>query len=59
MVTNSKGFEKVDTGSTATVKSDREGKATITFAEPGWHRIKATVAGAVVAAGSPTPQRFS
>ncbi|HEX4305264.1 MAG TPA: hypothetical protein VHZ54_04450 [Solirubrobacterales bacterium] len=44
VVTTAKGFERVDTKSSATVKSNAEGKATIAFAEPGWHRIKATVA---------------
>ncbi|HEY2217309.1 MAG TPA: hypothetical protein VGH21_07420 [Solirubrobacteraceae bacterium] len=43
--TNAKGFEKVLTSSSATVTSDAQGKASITFTEPGWHRIKATVPG--------------
>jgi hypothetical protein len=43
--TNAKGFEKVLTSSPATVTSDVQGKASITFSEPGWHRIKATVPG--------------
>ncbi len=43
--TNAKGFEKVDTESPATVKTDSHGRASITFTEPGWHRIKATVPG--------------
>jgi hypothetical protein len=42
---NAKGFEKVETESPATVKTDAQGKASITFTEPGWHRIKATVPG--------------
>jgi hypothetical protein len=45
VATNAKGFEKVETGSPETVSSNGEGKATITFTAPGWHRIKATVAG--------------
>jgi hypothetical protein len=45
VVTTAKGFERVNTKSTATVKSNGAGKATITFTEPGWHRIKATVGG--------------
>jgi uncharacterized membrane protein YgcG len=44
VVTTAKGFERVNTKSSATVKSNAEGKASITFAEPGWHRVKATVA---------------
>jgi hypothetical protein len=44
--TSGKGFEKVDVTSPETVTTDAEGKATVTFAQPGWHRIKATVAGA-------------
>jgi hypothetical protein len=44
--TNEKGFEKVLTGDPATVATDAQGKAQITFTEPGWHRIKATVPGA-------------
>ena len=43
VTTNEKGFEKVDTESPATVKTEADGKASITFTEPGWHRIKATV----------------
>jgi hypothetical protein len=44
VITSAKGFEKVNTKSSATVKSNAEGKTTITFTEPGWHRVKATVA---------------
>jgi hypothetical protein len=40
--TNDKGFEKIETGSPETVTTNSEGKASITFTEPGWHRIKAT-----------------
>ena len=45
VITSAKGFEKVNTKSSATVKSNAEGKATVSFSEPGWHRIKATVTG--------------
>lgn len=40
------GFEKVDTSSPATVETDGDGLAEISFAEAGWQRIKATVAAA-------------
>lgn len=46
VVTSAKGFERVNVKSGETKTSNGEGKATFTFAEPGWHRIKATVAGA-------------
>lgn len=46
VVTSAKGFERVNTKAAATVKSDAGGKTSITFTEPGWHRIKATIAGA-------------
>ena len=46
VVTDAKGFERVETASPATVTTDADGKASVTFDEPGWHRIKATVAGA-------------
>jgi sRNA-binding protein len=46
VATNAKGFEKVEVGSTETVATNSQGKATITFTTPGWHRIKATVPGA-------------
>jgi hypothetical protein len=39
------GFEKVDTSSAATVETGEDGLAEIAFAEVGWQRIKATVAG--------------
>jgi hypothetical protein len=45
VVTSAEGFERVNTKATSTVKTDGEGKASILFAKPGWHRIKATVAG--------------
>lgn len=40
--TSAKGFEKVQASSAATVTTDAQGKTSITFTEPGWHRIKAT-----------------
>ena len=40
------GFETVDTGSSETVKTGPDGRAKVSFDEPGWHRIKATVTGA-------------
>lgn len=43
--TNAKGFEKVQTGSPATVTTNAQGKATLELTEPGWHRIKATALG--------------
>jgi uncharacterized protein DUF4430 len=45
--TSAKGFQKVNVASPKTVVTDANGRASITFTEPGWHRIKATdVAGA-------------
>ncbi len=41
-----RGFERVHTASAETVKTDTEGKASITFTMPGWHRIKATAVNA-------------
>jgi hypothetical protein len=40
------GFEAVDAGSSETVKTGPDGRAKISFDEPGWHRIKATVSDA-------------
>ena len=40
--TSVKGFEKVETTSPETVTTNADGKASITFTTPGWHRIKAT-----------------
>jgi uncharacterized protein DUF4430 len=45
VVVGAGGFERVDTGSSATVETDGDGRAEITFAKAGWNRIKATVAG--------------
>jgi hypothetical protein len=44
--TSAKGFEQVQTASPETVKTNAEGKASITFTTPGWHRIKATAVNA-------------
>jgi hypothetical protein len=46
VTTSANGFEKVDTSDPATVVTNSEGKASITFTTAGWHRIKATVPGA-------------
>ena len=46
VITGAKGFQRVDTASGATVTTDAAGKASVTFATPGWHRIKATVGSA-------------
>jgi hypothetical protein len=43
VVTTAKGFERVNAKASATVKTDGDGKASVSFARPGWHRIKATV----------------
>lgn len=45
VLTTAEGFERVNLKSPETKTSNGEGKATFTFAEPGWHRIKATIAG--------------
>ncbi len=37
------GFEKIETESSPSVVTDAQGKASIAFTTPGWHRIKATV----------------
>jgi hypothetical protein len=42
VATSAKGFERVETEGPTTVTTDAQGKASITFTEPGWHRIKAT-----------------
>jgi hypothetical protein len=41
VLTSEQGFETVELESLTTATTDVEGKASITFAEPGWHRIKA------------------
>jgi hypothetical protein len=45
VTTASNGFQQVETGSPASVFTGADGKASITFTAPGWHRIKATVSG--------------
>jgi hypothetical protein len=42
VVTNPQGFERVEADSPAAVDSGSGGKAEVTFAQTGWHRIKAT-----------------
>ncbi len=41
--TDAKGFQRIDTASPQTVKTNSEGKATLVFNQPGVHRLKATV----------------
>ncbi len=43
VVTNAKGFQRVETSSPETVVTNAAGKASIVFTTPGVHRIKATV----------------
>jgi hypothetical protein len=45
VATGARGFEAVDTASSATVETGADGRAEISFAKPGWNRIKATVVG--------------
>ncbi len=42
VTTAAKGFQKVEVASAQTVVTDANGIASITFTQPGWHRIKAT-----------------
>jgi hypothetical protein len=42
--TSAKGFETPETTNPATVVTSAEGRASITFTEPGWHRIMAGTA---------------
>lgn len=44
MSISEKGLETVETASPETVTTNSEGKASITFTTPGWHRIKAGTA---------------
>lgn len=46
VITGSKGFQRVDTTNGATVTTGPDGKASVTFTTPGWHRIKATIGNA-------------
>jgi hypothetical protein len=41
VVTAPNGFERIEAASPTTATSDAQGKATLTFDQPGWHRIKA------------------
>ena len=41
VVTSKKGVEKLDLESPETVTTNADGKATIVFTTPGWHRLKA------------------
>lgn len=45
VLTSADGFERVESESSATVVTNAQGKASITFTEPGWNRIKATTLG--------------
>lgn len=45
VITSAKGFEKVEMESPAAIATDAEGKASVTFTSPGWHRL---IAGAPV-----------
>ena len=40
--TNAEGFEKVETESPETAHTNAEGRTSITFSSPGWHRLKAS-----------------
>ncbi len=42
VVTSAKGFERIDTDDPQTVVTGADGRTSIVFDEPGWHRIKAT-----------------
>jgi hypothetical protein len=42
VLSGSTGFQKIDLASPSTVITGGDGKASITFTSPGWHRIKAT-----------------
>jgi hypothetical protein len=44
--TSVKGFEKVETTNPETVTTEADGRVSITFTTPGWHRIKATAVNA-------------
>jgi hypothetical protein len=52
--TSASGFEKVLAEDPATVTSNAQGEASITFTEPGWHRIKATSFETIQGAGGET-----
>ncbi|HEY6780484.1 MAG TPA: hypothetical protein VI111_05975, partial [Thermoleophilaceae bacterium] len=42
-----KGYQQVDTADPATVQTAADGSASITFATPGWHRVKADKLGMI------------
>jgi hypothetical protein len=44
VLTSAKGFEKLELESPQTVTTNAEGKVSVTFATPGWHRLKAGAA---------------
>jgi hypothetical protein len=43
--TSPQGFETVQSASPGTIVTNAEGKASVTFSEPGWHRLKASASG--------------
>ncbi len=47
VATAANGFQTLETGSAATVTTAADGTASITFATPGWHRLKATASSAI------------
>jgi hypothetical protein len=46
VATTAKGFQRIETTSPETAHTTVNGRTTVTFNTPGWHRIKATVPGA-------------
>jgi len=42
VVESAKGFEEIDAGSAVAAPTGADGRTSITFSTPGWHRIKAT-----------------
>lgn len=45
--TAANGSQTLQTGSPETVQSDAEGRVSLTFSTPGWHRVKASAASGV------------
>jgi hypothetical protein len=43
--TTAQGFETVEASSPEAVHTNAEGRAAVTFTQPGWHRLKASAAG--------------
>ncbi len=43
VATDAQGFERIEVDSPKAVTTGADGKTEISFAQPGWHRIKATV----------------